>query len=54
MFVPQRATERDARKAKIKEKKLHAEREALLAAIKVQHVPQGSYRVMGNLESHGI
>ncbi|XP_056271240.1 tetratricopeptide repeat protein 4 [Pseudoliparis swirei] len=29
-----RATERDARKAKIKEKKLHAEREALLAAIK--------------------
>ncbi|XP_034387295.1 tetratricopeptide repeat protein 4 [Cyclopterus lumpus] len=29
-----RATERDARKAKIKEKKLHAEKEALLTAIK--------------------
>lgn len=34
-FVPQRAAERDARKAKAKEKKLHGEKEALLAAIKV-------------------
>lgn len=30
-----RAAERDARKAKVKEKKEHSEREALLAAIKV-------------------
>lgn len=34
-FFPQRAKERDARKAKAKEKKLHGEKEALLAAIKV-------------------
>lgn len=35
LFLPQRAKERDARKAKAKEKKLHGEKEALLAAIKV-------------------
>lgn len=33
--VSQRAAERDARKAKAKEKKLHGEKEALLGAIKV-------------------
>ncbi|XP_075944437.1 tetratricopeptide repeat protein 4 isoform X1 [Anarhichas minor] len=33
-----RATERDARKAKIKDKKLHAEKEAILAAIKARGI----------------
>lgn len=35
LFFKQRAAERDARKAKIREKKLHGEKEALLAAITV-------------------
>lgn len=38
VFVVQRAAERDARKAKVKEKKELSEREALLAAIKVSEI----------------
>lgn len=36
IFVPKRAAERDARKAKLEEKKLHNKEEALKTTIKVR------------------
>lgn len=43
-MVSKRAAERDARKAKAKEKKLHGEKEALLNAIKVS-IRDGAFNV---------